>query len=242
MQISDAITAISPTNPVQTLFSPNFGQNNGQNGYYYGLRFYNAEVGRWINRDPIGENIKIKRRPRRSFMIRYDLSSIEPNIFAFTLNAPFSSVDHLGWSTVQNNGTCPVIAKPEGGGYGNINNPPIIIPPGGSIDVPIDGVISCCPASADCPIMKVIDGGEVNVGNSGMNPVFPSVYQGNNGLIFVWLCLQGMGGGCRSVADPRFGGDTEWGTQDQIDADCAAASPPSLPTWPPGAAWPPFFP
>ncbi|MDR0994062.1 MAG: hypothetical protein LBN38_05810 [Verrucomicrobiota bacterium] len=27
---------------------------------YYGYRFYNPELGRWINRDPIEEGVKLK--------------------------------------------------------------------------------------------------------------------------------------------------------------------------------------
>lgn len=45
--------------------------------YYYGLRYYSAELGRWISRDPIGE-----------------LGGI--NVYQHTLNSPLILVDKLG--------------------------------------------------------------------------------------------------------------------------------------------------
>jgi RHS repeat-associated protein len=49
------ISATSPENPVPTIISPNFGQNDAQNDYYYGYRFYNPGTGKWVSRDPVGE-------------------------------------------------------------------------------------------------------------------------------------------------------------------------------------------
>ena len=49
---------------------------------YYGFRYYNPELGRWLNRDPIGENGGI-------------------NIYLFSLNDPVGKCDRLGrdvWS------------------------------------------------------------------------------------------------------------------------------------------------
>ncbi|HEY5911439.1 MAG TPA: RHS repeat-associated core domain-containing protein [Verrucomicrobiae bacterium] len=44
---------------------------------YYGHRYYNADTGRWLNRDPLGEQK-------------------EPNLFGFLGNGPPSSIDYLG--------------------------------------------------------------------------------------------------------------------------------------------------
>jgi RHS repeat-associated protein len=44
---------------------------------YYGYRYYNPEQGRWISRDPIGENGGL-------------------NVYGFTVNLPISSFDILG--------------------------------------------------------------------------------------------------------------------------------------------------
>jgi RHS repeat-associated protein len=47
---------------------------------YYGYRYYSANLGRWINRDPIGEDGG-------------------PNLYAFVLNNPISGVDPSGQIT-----------------------------------------------------------------------------------------------------------------------------------------------
>jgi RHS repeat-associated protein len=48
---------------------------------YYGYRYYNAQIGRWIGRDPIGD-------------------SGGPNLYAFVANSPISHVDALGQVTI----------------------------------------------------------------------------------------------------------------------------------------------
>ncbi len=45
--------------------------------YYYGYRHYSAEFGRWINRDPIGENGGV-------------------NLYVFINNSPIANLDYLG--------------------------------------------------------------------------------------------------------------------------------------------------
>jgi RHS repeat-associated protein len=45
--------------------------------YYYGLRYYSPELGRWVNRDPIGENGGV-------------------NLYLFCFNNPQNSIDGLG--------------------------------------------------------------------------------------------------------------------------------------------------
>ncbi|PKO17965.1 hypothetical protein CVU37_06435 [candidate division BRC1 bacterium HGW-BRC1-1] len=45
--------------------------------YYYGYRYYNPDTGRWLSRDPIGEDF-------------------EPILYRFSGNNPVSIVDHMG--------------------------------------------------------------------------------------------------------------------------------------------------
>jgi RHS repeat-associated protein len=55
--------------------------------YYYGYRYYNAGTGRWLSRDPIGENDG-------------------PNMYAFSSNLPIARHDVLGlWQRVNGMGT-----------------------------------------------------------------------------------------------------------------------------------------
>jgi len=66
-----------PHPPVPTHFSPDFGQNSAQNDYYYGYRFYNPLLGRWANRDPMGERGGV-------------------NLYGFVGNAPLNDTDPYG--------------------------------------------------------------------------------------------------------------------------------------------------
>jgi len=45
--------------------------------YYYGYRYYSADLGRWISQDPLEENGGV-------------------NLYCFTLNAPVFNIDSLG--------------------------------------------------------------------------------------------------------------------------------------------------
>ena len=49
--------------------------------YYYGYRYYDATVGRWINRDPIGERGGL-------------------NLYGFVYNEPNNWLDRLGWEPI----------------------------------------------------------------------------------------------------------------------------------------------
>ena len=49
---------------------------------YYGYRFYSPELGRWLNRDPIGKRGGI-------------------NVFTFCMNGPISSYDYLGLCRIE---------------------------------------------------------------------------------------------------------------------------------------------
>jgi len=63
--------------------------------YYYGYRYYSADLGRWINRDPFGENGGI-------------------NIFLFVNNRPISNFDPYG---LEGSDTGEITLKGVGGGY-----------------------------------------------------------------------------------------------------------------------------
>ena len=66
--------------------------------YYYGYRFYDPSLQRWINRDPLGDfgstafDSMSKQVSGRIYMRRRR----EPNAFLFVLNNPIHSVDALG--------------------------------------------------------------------------------------------------------------------------------------------------
>jgi RHS repeat-associated protein len=62
--------------------------------YYYGFRFYDPDLQRWVNRDPLGEpGFRVLRR-RRGPIPRY--RSPGPNAYQFTLNSPLVYVDRNG--------------------------------------------------------------------------------------------------------------------------------------------------
>ena len=62
---------------------------------YYGYRFYAPELGRWLNRDPIGEEGGI-------------------NVYAFLNNEPIAYVDHLGLRRIGPHNRRPPNRRPPG--------------------------------------------------------------------------------------------------------------------------------
>jgi RHS repeat-associated protein len=69
--------------------------------YYYGYRFYDPNLQRWLNRDPLGEpGFELIRHPVRSGLqrIRLPLGVVAggPNLFDFVGNRPINSIDPLG--------------------------------------------------------------------------------------------------------------------------------------------------
>ncbi len=61
--------------------SGGYEQESAESGMpYYGYRYYNPELGRWVNRDPIGERGGL-------------------NLHIFTINTPINRKDPLGLST-----------------------------------------------------------------------------------------------------------------------------------------------
>jgi len=66
--------------------------NENADRAYYGYRFYSPQIGRWLNRDPLGET---------SFQIQQGASArplprIEMNRYLFTKNSPTSLIDPFG--------------------------------------------------------------------------------------------------------------------------------------------------
>ncbi len=62
--------------------------------YYYGYRYYDAELGRWISRDPINElgNLIIRNKP--------SFETYNVNLYGFVLNDPVNLIDILGLNSV----------------------------------------------------------------------------------------------------------------------------------------------
>jgi len=58
-------------------------QDDESDMLYYGYRYYNPSTGRWLSRDPIGENGGL-------------------NIYAFVGNGPLDATDSLGQDTPKN--------------------------------------------------------------------------------------------------------------------------------------------
>jgi RHS repeat-associated protein len=69
----------------------------GLNWYYYGYRYYDAETGRWSNRDPISE--LGSRLLDGNGQAIFSFAEIE-NPYRFVSNAPISTVDIDGRSTL----------------------------------------------------------------------------------------------------------------------------------------------
>jgi RHS repeat-associated protein len=96
--------------------------------YYYGYRFYDPSLQRWMNRDPLGEDgFESLPHPRESIIL-LGVNQGE-NLFSFVGNRPTSGVDAFGLNALSSASPTPA--------------PPILIPP----SQPFPGG----PASASCP-------------------------------------------------------------------------------------------
>ena len=67
---------------------------------YYGYRYYNPDLGRWVNRDPLGDRALRKmpfffKQPVLRAYARF-LAGGRNNIYCFVYNEPLDSVDLLG--------------------------------------------------------------------------------------------------------------------------------------------------
>src|SRR5208337_460757 len=114
--------------------------------YYYGYRFYDPGLQRWINRDPIDElGFESLPRPRTSIILLGENNGEDP--FGFVGNRPTRSVDVFGLQAAN--------------GSSSNSSPPVIILPPPNIPPFPSG-----PASASCPSYL----GGRNVGN------FPDFY------------------------------------------------------------------
>jgi len=87
--------------------------------YYYGYRFYDPNLQRWLNRDPIGES------GNGGF-----------NLYNFCLNDTCTFVDPYGLAVIQNKTDVPILVG-GGAGPGEGHNPGnevyVVVPPGGTI-------------------------------------------------------------------------------------------------------------
>ncbi|MCG8524766.1 MAG: RHS repeat-associated core domain-containing protein, partial [Opitutales bacterium] len=72
--------------------------------YYYGYRFYDPEVGRWISRDPIGEMGGL-------------------NLYGFVRNGPIDMIDFFGLKDYSPGDTDPPLASDPGSGIYNSVTP-----------------------------------------------------------------------------------------------------------------------
>ena len=86
--------------------------------YYYGYRFYDPNLQRWLNRDPLGDHratllLQVPSKSLvRAFAWGLKIEQLEgPNLFAFLANNPVSSIDPLGRDHYQE----PCFTKPMTG-------------------------------------------------------------------------------------------------------------------------------
>jgi RHS repeat-associated protein len=63
--------------------------------YYYGYRWYDANLQRWLNRDPLGDEAFWNSRVAVSEDLRYS-SFTDPNLYLFVDNNPLTRVDGFG--------------------------------------------------------------------------------------------------------------------------------------------------
>ena len=61
----------------------------------YAMRYYSTDLGRWINRDPVEEKIKLKKR-QNVYDPKNNFSNIELNLYVFVSNSPNNIFDPFG--------------------------------------------------------------------------------------------------------------------------------------------------
>ncbi len=89
-------TGTNAANNVYRFSSKEFHVNSGM--YYYGYRFYDPNLQRWLNRDPISE-LGFETLPRRGWGKNDDL-----NLYDYVHNSPISYQDPYGlslWSRIK---------------------------------------------------------------------------------------------------------------------------------------------
>ncbi len=75
--------------------SKEFHQNSGLAYYLY--RFYDANLQRWPNRDPLGEpGFEVVRRTKPSLVVPFAELQEGPDLYLFVGNAPTTDIDPLG--------------------------------------------------------------------------------------------------------------------------------------------------
>jgi RHS repeat-associated protein len=132
-----ATGALASINPYQ--FSSK-ERDSATGFYYYGLRYYNSGLGRWLNRDPLGESGGV-------------------NLYCFIGNNPCINYDSFGLEKCKDD-TCTTIAlKAELGAYVGI---------GASASISAFGTkCNCCPCGTQSVDVGVAMEIEVGVGLEG---------------------------------------------------------------------------
>ena len=68
--------------------------------YYYGYRFYDPSLQRWMNRDPLGEMGFESSLLRHSFVLDRPAEAVEsPNLYEYVMNSPLNYADPFGNAT-----------------------------------------------------------------------------------------------------------------------------------------------
>jgi RHS repeat-associated protein len=118
--------------------------------YYYRARMYSAEIGRFLQTDPLGY-----------------LDG--PNLYRYARNSPVNLIDPIGFAPCTNNSGRPVPYKPEGVDH----KPPSIAEPGETVDA--DGIYS--PAGTVNPIVvKIPNNARAVINRDGQLYVYARYY------------------------------------------------------------------
>ncbi len=108
--------------------------------YYYGYRFYDPGMQRWLNRDPMGEvGFQLGRKRGVS------LTGSTSHSYAFLRNAPYQNVDPLGLSPLNYigvDGHC--CNKSEGREYALVNHSWVALEPGECTKGGLDAIDDDC--------------------------------------------------------------------------------------------------
>ncbi|MBU6409568.1 MAG: RHS repeat-associated core domain-containing protein [Verrucomicrobia bacterium] len=151
--------------------------------YYYGYRFYDPEMQRWVNRDPFpdegfeADHWGIVFEKTDFAYIQPDQLLEDPNLYDFVVNDPIDDFDNSGLSPGTGHGGGP--PAHGGPGRGGSHSPP-------SRQQPRPG----CHSKADChkQYLGCVDVGIVVCGGSGFIPVVGIPVGIGCGIFFNHFC------------------------------------------------------